>query len=163
VLTGDDIERLRIVAPGGRLAEAQLQPNGVDLTLGDVWTLAEAGALGRTDAARRLPERQPVEADERGWFRLAPGAYVVRYAETVALPTDRAGLTFPRSSLLRMGVHLPTAVWDAGYRGRGETLLAVANRHGVALERGARLAQLVVFSLTRGTLGYRGRYQEEGR
>ena len=163
MLPGDEIERLRIVAPDGALADGQLQPNGVDLTLGEVWTLAEAGALGRADADRRLPERREVAADERGWFRLAPGAYVVRYAEALDIPTDCGGLCFPRSSLLRMGVHLPTAVWDAGYRGRGETLLAVANRHGVALERGARLAQLVVFSLTRGTVGYRGRYLEERR
>jgi dUTP pyrophosphatase len=160
MLAGDQIVRLRIVQPDGLLADAQVQPNGIDLTLDAVWSFRAAGALGRADADRHLPERHPIEPDGHGWFELAPGSYVVRYAEPVALPTDCAGLAFPRSSLLRMGVHVPTAVWDAGYRGRGEGLVVVGNPAGVRLERGARITQLVLFRLTGQTSGYRGRFQE---
>jgi dUTP pyrophosphatase len=59
-----------------------------------------------------------------------------------------------------MGVHVPTAVWDAGYQGRGEGLLVVANTAGVRIEHGARIAQLVVFQLSQPTIGYAGAYQE---
>lgn len=152
------MRRLRIVI--GELSEQQVQPNGIDLSLDTAWQLAEAGRLGVSDTDRHHPRREPVAFDAAGWLELQPGSYVVRYAEWVALPRDCAGLTFPRSSLLRMGVHVPTAVWDAGYTGRGEALLVVANPHGSRLQRGARIAQLVVFRLTRRTAGYTGRYQE---
>jgi dUTP pyrophosphatase len=61
-----------------------------------------------------------------------------------------------------MGVHVPTAVWDAGYAGRGEGLLVVSNPRGVRLQRGARVVQLVVWRLSESApLGYAGRYQHE--
>jgi dUTP pyrophosphatase len=62
-----------------------------------------------------------------------------------------------------MGLTVPTAVWDAGYNGRGEGLVIVCNPHGVRLQRGARIAQLVLFQLTQATRAYAGRYQNEGR
>jgi len=160
MLPGGDIRQLGIVAAPEGLAHQQVQPNGVDLSLDQLWRVVEPGALGVADVDRHLPERAPVPFGDDGWATLAPGAYVARFAETVSMPTDRAGLAFPRSSLLRMGVHVPTAVWDAGYSGRGETVLVVASPHGVRLQRGARIAQLVVFQLTRETEGYTGRYQE---
>jgi dUTP pyrophosphatase len=160
MLPADEIVQLRVVAPDGLLAHTQIQPNGVDLTLDVVWSLREAGALGRSDAHRTLPERELLAPNGLGWFALGPGGYVVRYAELVAMPTDCAGLAFSRSSLLRMGAHVPTAVWDAGYRGRGEGLLVVSNPFGVRLQKGARITQLVLFRLTGRTAGYRGRYQE---
>jgi dUTP pyrophosphatase len=54
-------------------------------------------------------------------------------------------------------------VWDAGYSGRGEGLLIVHNPRGVRLQRGARIAQLVVFRLTASTSAYAGQYQNENR
>src|SRR5262249_6071401 len=142
-----------------------VQPNGVDLSLDGVWRLLEAGALGRANAERHLPAREALDFTEDGeWLTLAPGSYGIRYGEWVELPTDCGALCFPRSSLLRMGLHVPTAVWDAGYSGRGEGLLQVTNPHGVRLQRGARIAQLVVFRLTRAAAtGYTGAYQHENR
>jgi dUTP pyrophosphatase len=168
MLSGEQIRRQGIVDLGGDLspsiAEAvHVQPNGVDLSLEAVWRFNEAGALGRANVDRRLPGRETLAFGEDGWVALDPGAYAIRYAEWVALPTDCGGLCFPRSSLLRMGVHVPTAVWDAGYRGRGEGLLQVLNPHGVRLERGARIVQLVVFRLSEAARGggYAGAYQHE--
>jgi len=92
------------------------------------------------------------------------GTYGIRYAEWVSLPLDCGGLCFPRSSLLRMGLHVPTAVWDAGYAGRAEGLLLVTTPHGARLQRGARIVQLVLFRLTEpASAGYAGQYQHEGR
>lgn len=168
MLPGDEIRRLGIVdlLDGDRQAGGEprhVQPNGIDLSLGAVWRFAEPGSLGHADAARRLPSRQEVTFDADGWLDLAPGTYGIRYAELVAMPPDCAGLCFPRSSLLRMGLHVPTAVWDAGYTGRGEGLLLVHNPHGVRLQRGARIAQLVIVRLTGATTPYAGRYQHENR
>jgi dUTP pyrophosphatase len=139
----------------------QVQPNGIDLSLASVWRFGQPGVLGVDE--RSLPAREELAPDAEGWFELPPATYGMRYAEAVELPTDCGGLCFPRSSLLRMGLTVPTAVWDAGYGGRGESLLIVTNPHGVRLQRGARIAQLVVFRLTGATTAYAGRYQGEHR
>jgi dUTP pyrophosphatase len=147
---------------------SQVQPHGIDLRLESLWRFAGAGALGRDrgrgDAAapdRILPEREPLAFDAQGALHLAPGAYLVRFEEVVQLPTDLMALARPRSTLLRCGATLHTAVWDAGYVGRSEALLVVANPHGLRLERGARICQLIFFPLDAPGAGYAGIYQGE--
>ncbi len=66
-----------------------------------------------------------------------------------------------RSSLLRCGVSMHTAVWDAGYSGRSQSLMVVHNPLGFRLQKNARIAQLVFLQLTRETTGYQGVYQGE--
>ena len=166
MLSGDEILRSDIVrlAQDGETRAAHVQPNGIDLSLNGVWRFAAAGALGRTGAERVLPPREAVVCGPDGWFELEAGSYGVGYVEWVALPPECGGLCFPRSSLLRMGVHVPTAVWDAGYAGRGEGLLEVTNPLGVRLQHRARVVQLVVFRLSQAAQsGYAGAYQHENR
>lgn len=166
MLAGDEIRRGQFVELPSSVAEAaaHVQPNGVDLSLDAIWRFADAGSLGRSADDRRLPRREDIEFDADGWVELGPGTYGIRYAEWVALPLECGGLCFPRSSLLRMGVHVPTAVWDAGYAGRAEGLLVVTTPHGARLQRGARIVQLVLFRLTEpASAGYAGAYQHEGR
>ena len=114
MLAGEEIRRRGVVELLAAAERGHLQPNGVDLSLDAVWRFGGAGVLGRDDADRQLPEREPLPFDATGWLELAPGTYGIRYAEVVEMPTDCGGLCFPRSSLLRMGLHVPTAVWDAG-------------------------------------------------
>ena len=141
---------------------SQLQPNGVDLRLERVERLVSAALLGAADATREPAAREEVAADGRGWWDLRPGPYVITYREKVNLPNDLMALIRPRSSLLRSGVTLHGAVWDAGYSGRGEGLLSILNERGYRVQRGARIAQLVFFRLSSSTSqGYAGRYQGE--
>ncbi|ERH08683.1 MAG: deoxycytidine deaminase [halophilic archaeon J07HX64] len=135
--------------------EAQVQPNGVDLTLSAVFEQVSPGRVRRDDKTigdRR--ERDP----EDGVYRLDPGGYIVRYGEHICIPPDHVGFLYPRSSLLRNSCMLDTAVWDAGYEGRGEGLLEV--HHTVELERDARIAQLVLAVAAHET-EYDGSYQGE--
>ncbi|HET7036340.1 MAG TPA: deoxyuridine 5'-triphosphate nucleotidohydrolase [Thermomicrobiaceae bacterium] len=142
--------------------QVQLQPNGVDLTLASVARFAGSGALGRAGTDRRLPETEELPFDAAGWLELAAGPYLVRYNETVNLPASIMAYSPPRSSLLRSGVTLDGAVWDAGYSGQGAGLLLVANPLGFRLQRGARIAQLVFHRLVAATeSGYQGVYQGE--
>ncbi|MBI2773629.1 MAG: deoxyuridine 5'-triphosphate nucleotidohydrolase [Chloroflexi bacterium] len=137
----------------------QLQPNGIDLRAERIHRLTSRGALGVY--AREPAERTEARSDPDGWWDLAPGGYVIGYREKVNLPPDLMALLRPRSSLLRSGVTIHGAVWDAGYSGRGEGLLAVWGS-GFRLQRGARVAQLVFFRLSSPTTqGYRGIYQRE--
>ena len=142
----------------------QVQPHGVDLRLERVWRFASAGGIGRdapAGADRALSAREEVAFDAAGAVHLPPGAYLVRFVEVVHLPTDLMALARPRSTLLRCGAALHTAVWDAGYQGRSEALLVVSNENGLRLERGARICQLVFFPLDAPGAAYAGTYQGE--
>jgi dUTP pyrophosphatase len=139
----------------GDLRESQVQPNGVDLTLGTVCEQTEPGRIERGD--KTVGQRRELAADD-GVYHLDPGGYIVRYAERIAIPAHHVGFLYPRSSLLRNSCMLDTAVWDAGYEGRGEGLLEVY--HPVEIEAGARIAQLVLADAAHeGT--YEGSYQGE--
>ena len=143
--------------------DSQLQPNGFDLSLNEVARFETQGTLGAADSDRILSATESFAFDPAGWLELTPGAYLVTFNEVVNLPRDVMALGRPRSSLLRSGVTLHTAVWDAGYRGRSQSLLAVHHPAGFRLQRNARLAQLVFFRLsTPPEQGYQGRYQDEG-
>lgn len=140
--------------------DLQLQPNGIDIRVDRVSALASRGVLGVE--ARDPAERSTVDPDGEGWWDLRPGAYVIGYLERVNLPNGVMAFARPRSSLLRSGVAIHTAVWDAGYSGRGEGLLHVMNPAGYRLQRGARVAQLVFIRLgSPAAEGYAGRYQDE--
>ena len=68
----------------------------------------------------------------------------------------------PRSSLLRSGVAIHNAVWDAGYQGRSQALMVVYNPHGFTIARDARILQLVFFTLEAATATpYRGLFHQE--
>lgn len=142
--------------------DAQIQPNGFDLTLAEVHRYLGWGTVARDNAGRVLPELERIDAAPNGFFSLTPGVYHVVYNEVVNLPMDLMALGRPRSTLNRSGVTIHTAVWDAGYRGRSTSMLLVANPFGFRIEAGARLLQLVFFALSKPVgKGYRGAYQGE--
>ncbi len=142
--------------------EAQLQPNGFDMTVREVSRLTNPGAVGSDDTDRVLSETKTLDFDQDGWVQLEPGPYLIVFNEVVNLPLDVMALGRPRSSLLRSGVGVHTAVWDAGYHGRSQALLVVYHRDGYRVQRDARLMQLVFFQMeSAASRGYHGRFQSE--
>jgi dUTP pyrophosphatase len=165
VLSGHEIRRLIESQPplieGWLDLGAQVQPNGFDLTLREVASVASAGSITVDNRRRRVSALTPLAFSARGDIELATGIYVVTYNEVVRLPRNIMALGRPRSSLLRCGVSVGTAVWDAGYEGRSQSLLVVHNPAGFRVERHARLTQLVFFELSGEAEGYNGTYQGE--
>ena len=141
--------------------EEQLQPNGFDITLREVAMLQSAGKIGVMNSQRLVSDLAPLVFDGPGFIDLLPGSYIITYNEIVHLPRDIMALAAPRSSLLRCGVAIHTAVWDAGYSGRSQSLMVVQNPLGFRLQRNARIAQLVFLPLAQETEGYQGTYQGE--
>ena len=86
---------------------------------------------------------------------------MITYNEIVHIPTNLMALARPRSSLLRCGVSIGTAVWDAGYSGRSQSLMIIYNANGFRVQKDARVAQLVFMTLSTETEGYAGKYQNE--
>jgi len=118
--------------------EQQLQPNGIDFTLRDIALLQSAGVIAVDNSQRQISELAPLVFDGLGYIDLVPGIYLVTFNEIVHLPENVTALAAPRSSLLRCGVTIETAVWDAGYSGRSQSLMVVYNSQGIRLQRNAR-------------------------
>lgn len=165
ILAGEELRRRvrewtpPLVAP---CADEQLQPNGVELTLAEVGAWRGPGRLGFDNDDRVVPEAEALAFDGDGWIALDAGGYAVTFRETVNVHDDLCAIARPRSSLLRMGATVATALWDTGYRGRSRALLVVASPAGVRLRRGARLIQLVFLKLPAPLAdGYAGAFQGE--
>ena len=141
--------------------EEQVQPNGIDLTLREVSMLQSSGKIAVKDKQRLVSDVAPLVFDGLNFIDLMPGAYIITYNEIIHLPKNVMALATPRSSLLRCGVTINTAVWDAGYSGRSQSLMVVYNPQGFRLQRNARIVQLVFLQLNQETEGYRGVYQGE--
>ena len=139
--------------------EIQVQPAGIDLTVEKIFVFKTKGTIGFD--TKVLPETIEVPLKNNVW-RLPAGFYKVRYNEVVEVPSDSVGLCFPRSSLLRIGATVNCAVWDPGYKGRGESLLIVGNPNGIVIEKNARLVQIIFIKLVQPPSKiYSGTYQNE--
>ncbi|MBA7658484.1 dCTP deaminase, dUMP-forming [subsurface metagenome] len=141
--------------------EEQVQPNGIDLTLREVALLQSSGKLAVKNSQRVVSDLAPLMFNGLGFIDLMTGAYIITYNEIVHLPKNVMALATPRSSLLRCGATVNTAVWDAGYSGRSQSLMVVYNPQGLRLQRNTRIVQLVFLQLTQETAGYQGTYQGE--
>jgi len=165
ILSKPDIQRLLEQEPplieGYINLEEQVQPNGIDLTLREVALLQSPGRIAVTDSQRLVSDLAPLVFDGLDFVDLMPAAYIITYNEIIHLPKNVMALASPRSSLLRCGVTVNTAVWDAGYSGRSQSLMVVYNPRGFRLQRNARIVQLIFLKLTRDTEGYQGAYQGE--
>lgn len=137
------------------IEDEQIQPNGVDLTLDSVYTQTGAGAI--TTDGKEIGDREELTPEDEQ-YELEPGAYIVQYGEQLAIPDGHVGFVYPRSSLMRNSAMLNTAVWDAGYEGRGEGLLAV--NAPITIEQGARIGQIVYAEAEHADV-YDGSYQGE--
>jgi dUTP pyrophosphatase len=147
--------------------ETQATPNGFDLTVAKVFKFTTCGVLDFSNKERVVPEGEEVlpkkikPQDKFGWWVLKKGIYKIRTNESVNLPADLVALAFSRTSLLRMGGLTQHGVWDAGFKGKGEFILAVENLKGIKIKENARITQLVFLRINPANKLYQGVYQEK--
>ena len=141
--------------------DKQLQPSGFDLSLGEVQAFAGSGSVDFSNEERVIADSRPLSPDYDGWYWLPTGPYTVVYNEAVSMPLDVVAIARTRSTLLRNGATVETAVWDPGYKGRSSSLLVVHNPEGIRLKKDARIAQLIFFRVKEVEEGYSGVYQNE--
>ena len=165
VLSRAEIQRLLDNQPplieGYINLEEQAQPNGFDLTLREIALLQSSGRIAASNSQRLVSNLAPLVFDGLGFINLLPGAYIITFNEIAHLPNNIMALAKPRSSLLRCGVTVDTAVWDAGYSGRSQSLMVVYNPRGFRVQKNSGIVQLVFMTLTGETEGYSGSYQGE--
>lgn len=141
--------------------DTQLQPSGFDLSLESVEEYLGGGAVDFSNEERVIAETRALTPDADGWYSLKQGVYKVVYNEVVKMPLDVAAIARTRSTLLRNGAEVGTAVWDPGYEGRSSSMLTVHNPNGLRLKKDARVAQLIFFHTGEVGRGYNGVYQKE--
>lgn len=141
--------------------KSQLQPSGFDLSLKEISEYKNAGSVDFSNKDRTIAKTSELEADENGWYYLPRGCYMLVYNEIIKMPLDVVAIARSRSTLLRNGASVETAVWDPGYHGRSSSMLVVQNPHGIRLKKDARLAQLIFFKTEEVEKGYVGVFQKE--
>lgn len=141
----------------------QLQPAGFDLSLAEIRQFKTSGQIDFDNSKRKISETIPLRfSTEDKSVKLSKGVYLVVFNEKINLPRNILALGLPRSTLLRCGVTINSAVWDPGYSGRGKSLMVVFNPYGVTLFKNARLMQLIFIKIEGDTgEGYRGIYKGE--
>jgi dUTP pyrophosphatase len=135
----------------------QIQENGIDLTLGEIYKWKDKGMVTFNNTKRKISEVEEIKPNNKGYFFLNQGSYKISYNEIINLPLNIIGISKSRSSLLRCGCMIISAVWDAGFSGRGEGLLVITNPYGLKLQKNARLVQLIFLELENPVKhGYKG-------
>jgi len=158
ILTKEDLKKLqkeKKIIEGAIDLEKQLTSQGIDLTVKEIHEFIEPGCIDFDNTSRRLPPTKKLEWEGDSLI-LKPGVYKLVTNEIFNIPNDIAAISQPRSSLLKMGAFVSTAVWDAGFSGRAEFVLVVMNPSGIEIKRNARIAQLILIKLTGETEPYRG-------
>lgn len=148
--------------------EEMVQPAGVDLRVGslmefspDVFVMTKDTRTPVENGVVSFSPNSELELDQDRDIRTAsldPGVYWIRYEQVIDIPDDHIGLVFPRSTVIRNGNMVNTAVWDPGYTGNGGGRLEVIVP--MEVEVGVRIAQLV-FIKAEAAGGYNGKYQHE--
>jgi len=142
--------------------EKQYQVNGIDLRLDKVYKFVSFGSVFIEEVKLPPIEEIKVEGIEgKQVYVLDKGTYLIEFFETIEVPNDAIGICFPRSSLLRSGCDIRTALWDSGYKGKSRALMVVYNP--IVIEKGARIAQIIFLRTEKKVeRSYSGQYQYEG-
>lgn len=136
-----------------------IQINGIDLSLNKVFSFSTCGKVKKEKTL--TPYLQEIKISNNGFYYLDQGVYLFSINEKISLDLETTALVFPRSSLIRCGVSMSDAVWDAGFRSTIATkfLVNINNPKGFIIEKGARFCQMIFFKLDKiPNKGYNGQW-----
>lgn len=159
LLNANQVEAM--LTTNGKGKKAQV---GYDLTVTDVKSIR--GGMLFTDRTVldsydevKLTTVEKAQGDERNVWVLTPGIYSVTFEQGCKLDDKTTAFIRQRSSILRMGGTVTSGVYDPGFEvdqmGGVMTLTK-----SVVLEKGARLAQIIMFENNSAEL-YDGQWQKD--
>lgn len=164
------IDYLKKMYPGRK--DKDYQPSGLDLRLGKVFCLdfERDEQYGLIDGKKYLPEHKPIKPmlmrcgeDDyvAGWNLIPQQPYICQVKNQIKIGKNNAQFYLPRSTLLRAGVNVYTALGDLGYNGHLSFLVINHSPRPFFIGEGERFAQLVDFEVKGGSESYDGDYQEK--
>lgn len=137
--------------------EEQIQPNGIDLTLGEVYAVLGSGTIHKGSVDRPPRERQL--PNQEGYFRLIKDQmYDVVCNEGCKIPDGMVAKIEPRSSLVRSGALIQSGLYDSGYECDKIGFFLFAHKN-VTLEQNARVVQIIFYEAD-SYEEYSGQYQD---
>jgi dUTP pyrophosphatase len=158
ILSGEEIHPLIKKVADVNSGE-QKQPAGFDVTVSNIQSYPQTIFDLRIEKGENSSLIQVAKSDD-DHFDLAPGAYFVELNEITTIPPDAIGLLLPRSTLLRNGLDVRTALFDPGYSGQPKVML-VCHRPA-RIQKFSRIGQLVILKSDKEfSSKYSGRYQGE--
>lgn len=155
----------------GDITDDNIQPNGIDFTLDDLYKLdkeANVFFLGTTTKAHaKWTKMQTYDALHRekgvdfreASFQLNPQSmYDFQSNMRVTLPTDGvSALLIGRSTLNRNGLFITSGWYDSGFDGQISGMLRTSQL-GAVIAKGARIGQ-IIFYKSDAAKAYNGQYQ----
>ena len=143
--------------------DIQIQPNGFDLSLGEVFTFGmEESIIDFSNKNRQIASHVIILPASHGQYKLGRGVYLFEANEFVQMPVGIVGFGLPRSSLCRAGGLLSSALIDAGYS--GHLVFSIYIGSPMVFEKNARFAQLIFFKLDKlPSKNYQGVYKERSK
>jgi deoxycytidine triphosphate deaminase len=158
IFSGDEISELIKKVEGANSGE-QSQPAGFDVTINKAYSYPKSVytlSISKNENSK-LEELAP---NQEGFYEFGIGAYMLELNEITTIPKDAIGILLPRSTLLRNGIDVRTALFDPGYSGQPKVML-VCHRP-LKLQRFSRVGQLVLLKSDKEfSKGYNGQYQGE--
>jgi dCTP deaminase len=146
--------------------EEQLSAFAVDLRLGTQFAQFPAIPSDAViDLATRSPFGWAQEFDHKNIplgerFVMSPGSTVLAVTlEYVYLPSDLAGLLYPRSALQRFGLSVGIGTIDPGFQGKLTLFLSNVGTSSIALYPGLRVTRLCLVVLSGATSQQYQQYQ----
>jgi dCTP deaminase len=154
----------------GELSESQIQPNSIDLTLGNTWKrllpnqeqkLRDDIYLGNKDSVSTIEKiinpKLPIKYDEGlfnlnldtgdEYYKIMPGEFVLMASnEILNIPNGILSFVQGRSSIARLGIQTEQAgLIDAGFRGTITFEVTNETEYPIILYKGMRVAQVYFF------------------
>lgn len=117
-----------------------------------------------SDKKTKIPKTKDISTISKNgidiWF-LDPGVYEIGFAEGCKFDSKTVGKIVHRSSLYRNGCEINSPLWDPGfYTNEMGTFMIVHNK--IEIDKGARVAQMIVFETNEEAILYNGQYQGQG-
>lgn len=148
----DQVEQL--LQTNGKGAKAQV---GYDLTLKEVKQIKGGSVLTDRTIVADYGELHTYDKAGRTVYILDPGSYSLTFEQGIKLPSNKTAFIRHRSSILRCGATITSGVYDPGFEvGEMGGVLIATQR--ITIEKGARVAQIVIFDNSEAEL-YDGQFQ----
>lgn len=137
-----------------------IQPCGIDLRVGKIYNYIPNGMNGLYEGQKFLPDLEELKIDGKTYMLAPKTSYLISVDRQMKIPRNQMQLYLPRSSLLRGGVDVRTAVGDCGYEGTLMFLIENKLDAPFYLEKGERFCQAICFEVS-GSGIYNGDYQND--
>lgn len=138
----------------GDLDPDQIQQVGIDLTVKEIKKVNGGSLLKDSKNIQPFTVFKPIielqeDGSKKEFFLLAHlQCYSVTFNEECKIEPNTTGFIVHRSTLMRMGGFIKSAVFDPGYYSEGGISCALFTFENIKVEKGSKIAQMYFFENT---------------